>query len=129
MGSVVAEFLPVLERLEEQKDQYAESQFGTNYAGLTGALKSSLTSLGLQEFTVAPGEAVDDVLRIQVVDQQYSDEYAVDTVLECQSSGFEMGGTVLRPADCVASLGSESAKEEEAEEAEEEEEEEASEDE
>ena len=106
-GGVLKDFLPALDKLKVQKAQYADSEFGQNYAGLTGAMEGALQSMGLEEFTVEAGEPV-VAGRMEAVQSVHSDEAEADTVIECVVNGYQVkGGAVLRPAGCVVSLGKE----------------------
>ena len=114
-SGVLKEFLPALDKLKAQKAMFEDNEFGKNYAGLTGAMESALGSMGLQEYSLAPGDEY-SVLRVNAVEKKHSDEFAANTVIECLTAGYEVkGGSVLRPAECVVSLGQEGESEAEAE--------------
>lgn len=92
------------DRLNELKEKYGDDEFGTKYSGLT--LKPAFSKMGVEEYTVEAGATVDNV-RMNVVESEYSSEYAKDTVIRPVTMGMELEGNVMRPADCVASSGAE----------------------
>jgi molecular chaperone GrpE (heat shock protein) len=98
------EFVTVYDRLNDLKEKYAGDEFGTKYSGLT--MKPTFEKMGVEEYTVEVGAKVDD-LRMKVVESEYSSEYAKDTVMRLVTLGMELEGNVMRPAECVASLGTE----------------------
>lgn len=101
---ILAKFLPTLERLIELRHQNAEHEFGKQYSALTGDLLGAFTKMGMTEYAVAKGEAV-DLGRMAIVEKEHSAEVAADTVVRCLATGLELQGNVIRPAECVASLG------------------------
>ena len=112
-AKVCAEFLPVLDRLEALKEVYGEDEFGQQYNAMSGAMRAALQALGVKEYGVSPGEAV-DLGRVQVIESEFSEEFGKDTIIQPLSNGLELEGNTVRMATCVASLGSESVVEEEA---------------
>ena len=107
VANILAQFLPVMDKLNELKAKYGEDPFGSQYGALPGALNTVFTSLGVTEFIVQPGEPVDET-RMLVEAEEYSEEFAVKTVIRTTSGGIELDGNVIVPASCVASLGSQS---------------------
>lgn len=107
----LAEFLPVLDRLTELKQQYETHDFGKSYNALSDTLRAVFTDLGVTEYTVATGDLVDKS-RMLVVDSEHSDEHSADTVLRPVGMGMELQGYIVRYAECVASLGPENPPEE-----------------
>lgn len=106
MAVCLAEFLPVLDRMMELKQQYETHEFGKKYNSLTDTLRQAYTELGVTEYTIATGDIVDKS-RMLVVDSEYSNDYSADTVLRPVSMGMELQGYIVRYAECVASLGPE----------------------
>lgn len=105
-ANVVTEFLPVLDELQRLKALYADDAFGKNYNAMAGNFQTALLELGVEEFTVPVGSPVDG-RRVVVVDTEYSDKIAKNTVVRPLKLGLELKGNVVRLAECVASLGSE----------------------
>jgi molecular chaperone GrpE (heat shock protein) len=91
------------------KEKYASDEFGSKYVELT--LKKSFSNLGVTDFTVTPGEKVNN-FRMKVLEKEVSKDYPKDTVLREVSAGLELDGNVIRAASCVASLGPEEEAEE-----------------
>jgi molecular chaperone GrpE (heat shock protein) len=98
------EFVSLYDRLNELKEKYAGDDFGTKYNGLT--MKPTFSKMGVEEYTVEVGAEVDN-FRMTVVESEHSSEYAKDTVIRSVTMGMELEGNVIRPAECVASLGTE----------------------
>lgn len=108
-ATVLQSFLPVLDELDAVGAKYEGNPFArTLDAGLRSELQSSLTELGVSEYSVEAGQSV-DVGRVVAVEEQYSEEYAAGTVIQAVKTGLEISGNVVRPAEAVTSLGSESA--------------------
>jgi molecular chaperone GrpE (heat shock protein) len=107
VAAVVQNFLPVLDELKTLKEAYGEDEFGSKYAGLTGAMLGGLKELGVEEFTVAEGDAVNPQ-RVSVVEEEFSEEVEKGSIIRPVSMGMEVAGNVMRLAQVVASLGSES---------------------
>lgn len=103
-ASILADFLPVLDKLIELREAYGEDEFGRQYNALPGAMKTALVGLGVKEYAVSVGDKV-DASRIIVVEAEHSDEYPVDTVIRPVADGLELEGNPIRMASCVASLG------------------------
>ena len=113
-SGVLTEFLPVLDKLTDLRNQYQDDEFGEKYSALAGNMQSVYTEMGVTEFTVAPGESV-DTSRMVVVDSEHSETAKANTVLRPLAVGMELQGNVVRMAECVASLGPEASEEEESE--------------
>jgi len=113
-AGVLTEFLPVLDRLQALREQYDNDEFGAKYSALAGGLRAAFTEMGVTEYTVNEGEPVDKS-RVVVVDSEYSETVEKDTVLRPVAIGMELQGNVVRMAECVASLGSETSSAEEEE--------------
>lgn len=114
-ATVLQSFLPVLDEMDAIAAKYEGNAFaGTLRNGLTSEFQNTLKNLGVEEFSVASG---DDVVlgRVVAVEEKYSEEFGKGTVIAPLKSGLEIQGNIVRPAECVASLGSEA--EEKAEEA------------
>jgi len=114
-AGILTEFLPVLDKLTNLRDQYNDDEFGQKYSALAGGMKAAFTEMGVTEFTVAPGDVV-DTSRMVVVDSEYSETAEENTVLRPVAIGMELQGNVVRMAECVASLGTEARGEEDSEE-------------
>lgn len=117
-ASVLQSFLPALDEMEAIGVKYEGNAFAaTLQKGLTSEFQNNLMELGVSEYNVGSGE---DVVRGRVVavEDQFSEEFGKGTVITPLKSGLEIQGNIVRPAECVASLGSEAdavAKEEEEE--------------
>jgi len=112
MAATLARFLPILDRLYDTKSQYGDDEFGKQYNALPGSLQAALSKLGVTDYTVSVGEKI-DAERMVVVESEHSEAHPANTVLRPVRMGMELQGNVIRPAECVASLGPE-VKEEEA---------------
>jgi len=110
-ASVLREFLSVKDQLTGLQERFGEDDFGKQYNALKSALDTVFSDLGVAEYTTAPGDAVDR-MRMLVVESENSEEFPKDTVLKPLKMGLELQGNVIRLAECVASLGSETAEEE-----------------
>lgn len=114
-ASVLQSFLPALEEMEAIGAKYEGSDFArTLQNGLTSEFQSNLSELGVTEYSVESGEDV-VVGRVVAVEEEYSEEIGKGKVITPVKGGLEIQGNVVRPAECVASLGSETAEEEEEE--------------
>lgn len=111
MAGVLASFLPTLDTLGDLQNKYGEDDFGKSYNALQSVMRQVFTDLGANEYGLAAGDAV-DTTRMDVVETEYSEQYAKDTVIQPLKMGWELQGNVIRSAQCVASLGSENAVEE-----------------
>lgn len=110
VASVLKNFLPALDEFESLEEKYGNDDFGKSFSALGGIMKGVLKELGVVEYSVQPGDAVNKQ-RMSVVGEEYSEEFAEDTVIRSVSVGMELQGNVMRMAECVASLGSEPAEE------------------
>lgn len=111
-ATVMQSFLPVLEELDAVGAKYEGNAFAkTLDAGLMSEFSNSLTELGVSEFVVECGQAV-DVGRVVAVEKEYSEEFAKGTVIRALKSGLEISGNIVKPAEVVESLGAENEKEE-----------------
>ena len=126
MANVLRSFLPVKETLDTLRQEYGEDEFGKAYVALVGNFNTCLAEMGVTDYTATPGETLDRT-RVLAVEEEYSTEFAKDTVIRPLKLGLELKGNVIRLAECVASLGDESEAAAEEEEGESEEQEEASE--
>ena len=106
-AAVLTEFLPVLDQLTATREQYDNDEFGRKYTALAGGMRAAFTELGVTEYTVAPGEPMVDPSRVVVVESEYSEAVGANSVLRPVAVGMELQGNVVRPAECVASLGAE----------------------
>jgi len=110
MAGVLTSFVPVLDTLGELQGKYGEDEFGKSYNALQSVMQQVFTDLGAAEYAVATGDKVDET-RMLVVESQYSEEFPANTVIRPLVVGWELQGNVIRPAQCVASLGPEVAEE------------------
>eukprot|EP00547_Thalassionema_nitzschioides_P003008 CAMPEP_0194205568 /NCGR_PEP_ID=MMETSP0156-20130528/4810_1 /TAXON_ID=33649 /ORGANISM="Thalassionema nitzschioides, Strain L26-B" /LENGTH=278 /DNA_ID=CAMNT_0038931871 /DNA_START=37 /DNA_END=873 /DNA_ORIENTATION=- len=115
-AGVVQNFLPVLEELEKVRETYKDQEFGSKYSGLTSAMSAALQELGVSDYTVKEGDEI-NVQRMQVVEEEYSEQFSKGTVIRPVSVGMEISGNVMQMAKVVGSLGSEKAEDETSEEA------------
>lgn len=112
-ATVMQSFLPVLEELDAVGAKYEGNTFAkTLDAGLRSEFSNSLVALGVSEFVVESGQAV-DVGRVVAVEEEYSEEFAKGTVIRALKLGLEISGNTVRPAEVVGSLGTENEKVEE----------------
>lgn len=110
VASILTKFLPVLDDFIVLENKYARDDFGKSFNALGGAMRTALKELGVTEYEVQVGEKVDKQ-RVIVVQEEYSDEFEKDTVIRPIEVGLELQGNVMRQAECVASLGSETQEE------------------
>jgi len=107
-ASVLQTFLPVLDELDVVGTKYEGNAFASTLdSGLRSELKTSLADLGVTEFNVEVGDNIDSG-RVVAIEEVYSDEAKKGTVISVLKSGLEISGNVVRPAEVVGSLGSES---------------------
>jgi len=111
-AAVCTDFLPVFDKMNELKDKYSDDEFGSKYSGLS--MEAAFSKLSVTQFTPDCGDAID--FRVSVVDTECSSSFAKDTVIRSLSSGMELEGNIIRPAECVASLGPEKDEEEDSDE-------------
>mmetsp|Transcript_17989 Transcript_17989/g.35801 ORF Transcript_17989/g.35801 Transcript_17989/m.35801 type:complete len:279 (+) Transcript_17989:161-997(+) len=109
-ATVIQSFVPVLDELDAVAARYEGNSFAKSLDALRSGMKSSLGELGVSEFVVGAGDAVDS--RVAAVDEQYSEEFAAGTVISALTSGLEIQGNIVRAAKVVASLGVENSEEE-----------------
>lgn len=107
MANVLRSFLPVKETLDTLRQEYADDEFGKAYVALVGNFNTALAEMGVTDYTANPGETIDRT-RVLAVEEEYSTEFAKDTVIQPLKLGLELKGNVIRLAECVASLGDES---------------------
>jgi molecular chaperone GrpE (heat shock protein) len=108
-ATVLQSFLPVLDEMDAIAAKYEGNAFaGTLQSGLTSEFQNTLNEMGVAEYIVASG---DDVVmgRVVAIEEEYSEEFGKGTVITPLKSGLEIQGNIVRPAECVASLGSEAA--------------------
>ena len=103
-AGVLADFLPVYDKMNQLKEKYANDDFGSKYGGL--AVDTAFAKMGVKSYTVEVGEAVDS-LRMTVVDSEHSNDFDKETVIRPVALGLDLEGNVVRAAECVASLGAE----------------------
>ena len=117
-ASVLQSFVPVLDELDEVGRKYQGNSFASTLdSGLRSELENSLMELGVKEYTVEVGDAIDGG-RVVAIEEEYSEEAGKGTILQVLKTGLEISGNVVRPAEVVGSLGSENALEEEGQEGE-----------
>jgi molecular chaperone GrpE (heat shock protein) len=112
IAAVLTEFLPMRDQLEQLKEQFSGDEFGKQYNAIPVAMEKALEQLGVTEYTMAVGEPIKNIInesRCIIIDREYSDQVAKDTVLRPLRIGLELEGNIIRPAECIASLGSEQA--------------------
>jgi hypothetical protein len=113
MASVVQNFLPILEDLEQLQEQYGNDDFGKSYNALSGILRSGMKELGVEDFDIQAGSSpVEHAGRVSVVAEEYSAEFPQGTVIRSISTGMELQGNVIKMAECVVSLSKEEVEEE-----------------
>jgi len=110
-ASVLQEFLPVLDELQAADQKYAGNNFADNYSKLSANFKKVLEDLEMSDFNPEIGTKI-DTRRCNVVDKVYSEEIGKDCVVSARTIGYELQGNVMRMAEVVSSLGSESAEKE-----------------
>jgi molecular chaperone GrpE (heat shock protein) len=110
-AGLLADFLPVWDKLQELQGKYGEDEFGMKYNPLPAAMRSAFGEMGVLEFTVEVGEKV-DLRRMKVIQAESSDDVKEDMVLRSLAAGLELDGNMVRKAQCVKSLGPKVAKEE-----------------
>mmetsp|Transcript_1360 Transcript_1360/g.3228 ORF Transcript_1360/g.3228 Transcript_1360/m.3228 type:complete len:254 (+) Transcript_1360:114-875(+) len=111
-ASVLQSFLPVLDELDALGQKYEGNAFASTLdSGLRSELNTQLGSLGVSEYGVGAGDAM-DIGRVVAVEEQYSEEVAKGSVIQIIRPGLEISGNVVRPAEVIGSLGSEASAEE-----------------
>lgn len=115
-ASVVQTFLPVMDELDAVGAKYEGNEFAQSLGALRSEFMNALGELGVSEFGANVGDMVDGE-RVVATSEEFSEECAKGTVISGVKNGFEIQGNIVRPAECVGSLGSEKAEEEEEEEA------------
>jgi len=112
LASVVQNYLPILNELSALEDANRDSsilaQFGD---GLTGAMKNAMKDLGVEEYTVKPGDVIDKS-RMDITEERFSDEYAKGTVVRPvvpNAVGRKINSNIMEMVQVVGSLGSEAA--------------------
>ena len=106
-ASVVQSFLPALDEMDAIGARYEGNAFAaTLQSGLTSEFQNNLKELGVTEFGVESGDEV-VVGRVVAVEEQFSEEFGKGTVITPLKGGLEIQGNIVRPAECVASLGTE----------------------
>ena len=107
-ASVLQSFVPVLDELDEVGRKYQGNSFASTLdSGLRSELENSLMELGVKEYTVGVGDAIDGIGRVVAIEEEYSEEAGKGTILQVLKTGLEISGNVVRPAEVVGSLGSE----------------------
>lgn len=102
-ATILADFLPVYQKMDELKNKYSSDDFGSKYGGLS--IATSFEKMGVREFSVLEGEIVEGN-RVTVIDREYSN-FDKDIVIRQTNPGMELDGNVIRAAECIASLGRE----------------------
>jgi len=106
-AGVLQSFLPVLDEYDVVKQKYEGNAFASTLDALRIEFENSLVEMGVSEYVVESGQSM-DAGRAVAVEEEYSEEYAKGTVIRASKSGLEISGNVIRPAEVVGSLGSES---------------------
>jgi molecular chaperone GrpE (heat shock protein) len=112
----LADFLPVYDKLQELEARHGEDDFGSKYNPLPSAMRGAFAEMGVVQFEVSAGDAV-DLRRMKVIEKEASADVDADKVLRSVAAGLELDGNMVRKAQCVASSGPEAAAEEAVEEA------------
>ncbi|KAL7500091.1 hypothetical protein ACHAWT_009053 [Skeletonema menzelii] len=108
-AAVLQSFLPALDEMDAIGAKYDGNAFAaTLQSGLTSEFQNNFKELGVTEFGVESGDEV-VVGRVVAVEEQFSEEFGKGTVITPLKGGLEIQGNIVRPAECVASLGSEAA--------------------
>jgi molecular chaperone GrpE (heat shock protein) len=103
-ASLLADFLPVWDKLQALEVKYGEDEFGSKYNPLPSAMRSAFTEMGVVEFSVTAGDAL-DLRKMKVIDTEASADVDADKVLRSVAAGLELDGNMVRKAQCVASSG------------------------
>jgi molecular chaperone GrpE (heat shock protein) len=106
-AGILAEFLPIYDKMNDLNNKYAEDDFGSKYSGLS--LAPTFAKMGVTEYEVSPGEPLDRI-RMMPKGSEHSSEFQKDTVITALSSGMALEGNVIRPVDCIVSLGAKTEK-------------------
>ena len=107
IATVLRSFLPVKDKLDALRQEYANDEFGKQYVALAGNFNAALGEMGVTDYTANVGETMDRT-RVLAVEEEYSTEFAKDTIIRPLKMGLELKGNVVRLAECVVSLGDES---------------------
>jgi molecular chaperone GrpE (heat shock protein) len=110
-AAVIQTFLPVMEELDGVSKKYEGDSFASSLGALRTEFYNSLAELGVTEYGAEVGEAVDGG-RVVAVQEEHSEDVAKGSVISLLKTGYEIKGNVVRPAECVGSLGSEKEEEE-----------------
>ena len=110
-AAVIETFLPVLDDLDAVWSKYEGDEFAKSLSALRTEFMSSLHELGVTEYEAKVGDVVDGG-RIVSVSEEHSEEFGKGTVISVLKKGLEISGNVVRPAECVGSLGSDKVEEE-----------------
>jgi len=106
---VMQSFLPVLDELDAVGAKYEGLAFAKTFdAGVRSEFEKALADLGVTEYVMESGQSM-DAGRVVAVEEEYSEEFTKGKVIRALKSGLEISGNVVRPAEVVKSLGSESA--------------------
>lgn len=103
-AGILADFLPVWDKLQLLEQKYGQDEFGMKYNPLPAAMRSAFAEMGVVEFVVSTGDDV-DLRKMKVVEKEASADVAADKVLRSLAPGLELDGNMVRKAQCVASLG------------------------
>ena len=102
-AGVLAEFLPAYNAMQSLSEQYAGTEFGGKYSGLSMA--ASFAKMGVQEFGAQEGEPVVSG-RMTVVGTDES-ELGPNSIVQVVAPGLELEGNVIRPLECIATAAAE----------------------
>lgn len=105
-ASVLQNFLPIVDELNSLTEKYDGDDFAKKYAALSWDFTNALKDMGVTEYSVAEGDA-SDARRVNAVEEEYSESIAKGCVIKALNTGYEIDGNVMRMADAVVSLGSE----------------------
>jgi len=108
--------LPIVDELNSLTEKYDGDDFAKKYAALSWDFTNALKDMGVTEYSVAEGDA-SDARRVNAVEEEYSESIAKGYVIKALNTGYEIDGNVMRMADAVVSLGSETEDAEEVNEA------------
>jgi len=110
-AEILQSLMPVREILRSMLDK----EKAQPYHALASDFEAVMKGLKVTEFTPSEGDVVLSS-KHEIVGQEYSGTVAKKTILSVANSGLELGGTIIKKAQCIESLGKEDTKEEKKEE-------------
>lgn len=103
-AAIIQNFLPVMDELRHIQEDIGDIEFGKKYSGLLGAMSSAFKQMGVEEYTVAAGDAVNPQ-KVATIEEEYSSDVPKGSIIRPVSMGMELAGNVMRLAQAVVSLG------------------------